>query len=311
MREDFTYRADKCGMPIHAIEWRPDRGQPRAVLQIIHGMIEFIGRYDRFASFMAENGFVVVGEDHPGHGASVNDEGDHGYFGEPDGNAAVISAIHGLREITQKKYPDLPYAILGHSMGSFLVQQYVMMYGDGIRAMIVMGTGWQSAFALKFARFICKVQASRHGWRYRSPLLTRLSLGSANKRIPNPKTKNDWLTKDEKIVAAYNANPWDNFMFTVNAFDAMFKGIQYIEAPEHVKQLSPSLPVLFMSGGEDPVGNYGAGPKKAAAHYRACGMKDVRVKIYPGDRHEILNELDHEKPDGDILAFLEETTVSD
>ena len=310
MKEEFTFRAEPCDMPVHAIKWLPDHGEPKAVLQIIHGMIEFIGRYDRFAEFMASNGYVIAGIDLPGHGSSVNDQGDHGYFGEPDGNASVISAIHGLRTIMQKEYPGLPYLMLGHSMGSFFVQQYVMMYGEGIRAMAVMGTGWQPSFNLKLARLICRLQAARHGWRYRSPLLTKMALGSANKRIPDAKTKNDWLTRDEKIVAAYNANPWDNFMFTVNAFDGMFKAIGYVEKPDHVRRLAPDLPVFFLSGAEDPVGNYGEGPKKAAGNYRNCRMKNVQMKLYPGDRHELLNETDHEKPDEDLLAFFDDAVNS-
>lgn len=305
MKRDITYAIPGSPSPIHAIEWTPDSKPPKAVVQIIHGMVEFIDRYDRFARFLARNGYIVAGEDHPGHGASAAVPEDLGFFGEPDGNRVVIEAIHGLRTRMMERYPDLPYFLLGHSMGSFFVQQYAMQFGEGISGMIVMGTAWQNPFALKIAQTIAKQQKKRHGERYRSELLTKLSLGSANKRIRNPKTPNDWLTKDEEIVSAYNANPWNTFLFTVNAYEGMFRSISYVQQDRHVRRLSPSLPVLFVSGAEDPIGAYGAGPRRAAQHYRTCGIRDVRLILYPGDRHEILNELDHEKADRDILTYLD------
>lgn len=306
MREEFTYPSSDGRTQIHAIIWTPDEGEPRAVLQLIHGMVEFIGRYDRFAAFMARQGYVVVGNDHLGHGASVVGQEDHGWFGLPDGNQYLIEDIHQLRVLTQKRYPALPYFVLGHSMGSFLVQQAVMTHPDGVAGMIVMGTGRQSAGTLVLARTICRVLASRHGWRYRSPFVTKLALGSNNRRFEPARTKNDWLTKDEEIVDAYCANPWDNFMFTLNAYDCMFRGIQFIQKNENIEKIPKELPVCFLSGGEDPVGNFGRAPAKVSEIYKKHGVRDVRLKIYPGDRHELLNETDHQTVDEDVLHFYEE-----
>lgn len=307
MKKDFTYPSKDGRTGIHAIEWIPD-GKPKAVLQIAHGMVEFIGRYDRFGTFLAENGIYTVGNDHLGHGASVVNQGDHGYFAENDGNLCVIGDMHTLREMTQEKYPDVPYFLLGHSMGSFLARQYIEMHGEGLAGAIIMGTGMQPAAVLKLALTICRIDARLKGWKHRSELIFNMALGSNNKKFEPARTKNDWLTKDEAIVDAYNANPWNNFKFTTNGYYNMFRGIDFAQKEENLRKIPKSLPVLIVSGGEDPVGNFGEGPKQLADIYRKTGLTDVEIKIYPGDRHEILNELDHDTVDADILNWISSRT---
>ena len=216
MKREFTYPSKDGKTGIHAIEWIPE-GDVKAVLQIAHGMVEFIGRYDRFGSWLSEQGICVVGNDHLGHGASVVSQGDHGYFAEKDGNLCVIGDMHTLREMTQEKYPGAPYFLLGHSMGSFLARQYIEMHGEGLSGAIIMGTGVQPSGILKTALALCRIDARLKGWRHRSNLINNMALGSYNKKFEPARTKNDWLTKDESIVDAYNANPWNNFRFTTNA----------------------------------------------------------------------------------------------
>ncbi len=291
--ENFQYLSKDGKTNIHAMEWAPE-GKCRAVLQIAHGMVEFIARYDRFGKYLAGQGICVVGNDHLGHGASVATQEDYGYFAEKDGNLCVIGDMQALREKTQEKYPGIPYFILGHSMGSFLVRQYIEMYGAGLAGALIMGTGVQTEGTLLFAKSLAHLIGSTRGWRYRSSMLNNLALGSYNKKFEPARTRNDWLTKDEKIVDAYNANPWNNFKFTTNAQDR-----------KNIRKIPRDLPVFILSGGSDPVGNFGQGPEKLRDIYREEGLTNVRMKLYPGDRHEILNELDHEKVDQDIRAFLE------
>ncbi|MEE1115142.1 MAG: alpha/beta fold hydrolase [Eubacterium sp.] len=304
MRRDFTYPSQDDRTTIHAIEWVPE-GEVKAVLQIVHGMVEFIGRYDRFATFLAKNGFYVVGNDHLGHGASVVSDDRHGYFADPDGNECVIGDMRTLMEMTKEKYPAVPYFILGHSMGSFLTRQFIEIHGAKLSGAIIMGTGYQSEGTLKAAMSIAKIAARFHGWDYRSKLLDNMALGSYNKKFEPARTPNDWLTRDEKIVDAYCANPWNNFRFTVNGYYHLFRGLEYAEKAENIAKIPKELPILVTSGGSDPVGNCGEGPKKVAEIYRNAGIGDVTLRLYPGDRHEILNELDHDLVDGEILAWLQ------
>ena len=307
MKKDFTYPSKDGRTGIHAMEWIPE-GEVKAVLQIAHGMVEFIGRYDRFGTFLASQGICVVGNDHLGHGASVVSQGDHGYFAEKDGNLCVIGDMHTLRELTQEKYPGIPYFLLGHSMGSFLARQYIEIHGEGLAGAIIMGTGMQPPAVLTAALAICRIDAALKGWRHRSSLLFNMALGSNNKKFEPARTKNDWLTKDEAIVDAYNANPWNNFKFTTNGYYNMFSGIAYAQKEENLKKIPRDLPILIVSGAEDPVGNFGEGPKQLEEVYRKTGLTDVRLKLYPGDRHEILNELDHDAVDADILSWVREKT---
>ena len=311
-KKQFFYPSMDGKTQIHAIEWAPD-GAPAAVLQIAHGMVEFIDRYDRFARFLAENGVAVVGNDHLGHGESVNSRDDLGFFAVANmnpkqlstyGNSCVIGDMYTLQQSTMEKFPGVPYFFLGHSMGSFLARQYIQLHADELRGAIIMGTGQQSPATLKAAKAICRVIARSKGERFRSPLLTNMALGSNNKKFEPARTANDWLTKDEEIVGAYNANPLNNFKFTGKALFNVFSGIEICSDPANIAKIPKSFPILIVSGADDPVGGFGKGVKQVADAYKKAGLTDVQMKLYEGDRHEILNELDHDVVDDDILSWL-------
>lgn len=304
-KREFTWTSRDGVTQIHGIEWIPE-GKIRAVLQMAHGMVEYIDRYDAFAEFLCSHGFYVVGHDHLGHGESVQSEEAYGFFHETRGNEYVIGDMHKLREMTQKKYPDVPYFMLGHSMGSFLIRQYMELYGKGLAGVIVMGTGAQPAVVLAAGRMLCRAIAAVKGWHYRSSLVDQMVFGSFNKRFEPVRTDKDWLTKDEKIVDAYRANPWCSFQFTVNAYYHLFRAIQYAQDKKNIRKIPESLPIFFVAGAEDPVGNFGEHVKRAAKVCRECGVKDVRVKLYENDRHEILNETDREQVFADLLEWMEE-----
>lgn len=304
MKREFYYPSKDGLTQIHAIEWIPE-GEIRGVLQIAHGMVEFIDRYDLYANFMASQGFYVVGNDHLGHGKSVTDESQLGYFAKHDGNFCVLGDMQQLREDTQKKYPDLPYFLLGHSMGSFLARQFIEKYGEGLAGAIIMGTGYQSAATLDLAIGLTGVFQRARGGHYRSSTINNMALGSYNKSFEPARTKNDWLTKDDAVVDAYEANPLNQFMFTVNGYYNLFRGMRYSERQANLDRIPKDLPVLVVSGAEDPVGEFGKGPRTVAEAYRNTGIKNVTLKLYPGDRHEILNELDKETVYKDLLSWIE------
>lgn len=303
MKQDFTYPSSDKKTQIHGIIWRPE-GSPKAVLQICHGMVEYCDRYDDFARYMASHGYCVVAHDHLGHGASVLTDDQHGYFAHPNGNECVIADIHRLRKMTQKKYQDLPYFILGHSMGSFLTRQYIQIHGKGLTGAIIMGTGSQPEIALLAGKIICRTLARFRGWNYRSAFVDGMAFGGYNKQFEPARTPNDWLTKDLAIIAACAGNPWSNFRFTVNAYYHMFRGIEYIQKPAHIQQIPKDLPLFFVSGSDDPVGNNGKSVVKVYKQYKKAGIKDVKMKLYPNDRHEILNETDRDLVYEDLLTWM-------
>ena len=305
-KKDIYYPSTDGKTQIHAIVWEPD-GKPKAILQIIHGMVEFIDRYDGFAKYLNEHGFLVAGEDHLGHGESVQSDEYHGYFGE-EGNAHVIADIHHLRELLQKEYPNTPYLMLGHSMGSFLIRQYITengcAYAQGLKGVIVMGTGWQPAPVLAMGKLVAKLMGTKKVGKS-AELIDKMSFGSYLKRIENPKTISDWLTKDEEIVKWYRNEPWCTFHFSPNAYYNMFLGMQKAHDIDRMKNLPEGLPILFCAGAEDPVGNWGEGVRKAFMVYTENTPCEVSIKLYDGDRHEILNELDKEQVYEDMREFLE------
>lgn len=304
MKREFTFLSRDSVTQIHAIEWKPD-GEVKAVLQMCHGMVEYIDRYDGFAAFLTEHGYYVVGHDHLGHGASVQGEEYHGYFHENKGNEYVIGDIHKLRVMTQKKYPHVPYFMLGHSMGSFLIRQYMEMYGQNLAGVIVMGTGSQPAVVLGAGRMFCRIIAVFKGWNYRSSIIDNMAFGSYNKKFEPARTDKDWLTKDEQIVDAYRSHPWCTFRFTVNAYYHMFRGIQFLQKKKNIERIPKDLPLLLVAGADDPVGNFGKSVRNVSEIYKNCGIKDVELKLYETDRHEILNELDRETVYEDLLNWME------
>lgn len=302
MKTNLSYPSSDGTTMIHAEMWVPE-GTVKAVLQISHGMVEFIDRYNRFGTYCSQQGILVCGNDHLGHGQSVIGKARLGYFGE-NGNEHIIEDLHTLYTKIHKMYPNVPYFLLGHSMGSFLARQYITRYGNDLSGAIIMGTGYQSPTTLKVARFLCEKIADQKGWMYRSPLLTKMALGSNNKHFEPARTPSDWLTKDTQIVDAYVHEPLDNFQFTTNAFDEMFKGLQ--DADAHINQIPKDLPILFASGADDPVGDFGKGVQKVYHMFVDAQIKNVECKLYENDRHEILNELNYKQVYNDLIAWMKE-----
>lgn len=299
MKQEFYYLSQDGVTQIHAVTWVPEE-KVKAVLQICHGMVEYIERYDEFARFMSKHGVYVAGHDHLGHGKSVVNADKYGYFGEPDGNDYVIGDIHKLRLQTTEKYPDVPYFMLGHSMGSFLLRQYLGLYAEGLAGAIVMGTGEQPSIVLGAGKLVCKMVAAIKGWNYRSKFVNNLAVGGYEKKLGAA-----WLSKNPENVQKYAADPLCGFVFTVNAYYHMFSGMEKMNRQEKEERTLKSLPIFFVAGREDLVGNCGKGVENVYRKYVAAGYKDVEMKLYAEDRHEILNEADRETVFEDILSWLE------
>lgn len=306
-KEEFFYNSSDKITKIHGIKWIPE-GEIKCVLQISHGMLEHIDRYDEFAVSLATKGILVAGNDHLGHGTSLLKEEDRGYFSEENGNKAVIEDMRTLSNMLKEQYGNIPYFLLGHSMGSFLVRQYLTLYSPGIDGAIIVGTGQKPYVLVKAGMVISGVLAFFKGWRYRSRFVDNLALGGNNKSFKPERTKADWLSRDEKIVDDYLNDKRIDFMFTLNAYYNMFKGMAYLYDKNNLEKIPKDLPVILLSGEKDPVGSFGRDVVKLYDDFKKMGIKDVECKLYKDDRHEIINELDRELVYEDIVSWIRRHT---
>lgn len=300
--EEF-YLASNGGGRLHWALWEPE-GTARAVVQIIHGIAEHIGRYDHFARFLTERGFVVCADDHMGHGLSVEPGGTYGYF-----SGGWMAAVADERELylqMKARYPSLPYLMLGHSMGSFLLRTYLYTYPGEISGAIISGTGWQPKAALKAGLALCRLEQLRVGETGCSSLLKELMFGTYNKKFRPNRTANDWICSKESVVDAYTQDELCGFDATVGLMRDMLMGITMNQEAENLQKMDPALPVLFLSGMQDPVGGMGEGVLRCIDAFKRAGMKHVSIRLYPEGRHEMLNEVNRPEVYGDVLSWLEQ-----
>lgn len=275
---------------LHVVLWEPDT-EVKGVVQISHGMIEMIERYEDFALFLNHHGYAVIGNDHLGHGLTAGNNSDLGYFCPRNMSAIVVADLHRVTRCAKKKYKNVPYFMFGHSMGSFMVRRYLMRYGMDVDGAILAGTGGKSNLVLVTGKIVSNVFRLVLGDRYRSRLLKMNAFGTYQKRIPHPRTQSDWLTRDADVVDFCLSNKYCNYLFTVNGYRTLFDVLSFIQKKENIDRIPKETPILLMSGGQDPVGNYGKGVKKVYDSYKKAGIQDVSMKLYPDDRHELLNEL--------------------
>lgn len=311
IKEEFYYDSRDGKSRLHAVRYMPDTDTDiRCVVQIVHGMAEYIERYEEFAEFLTERGCVVTGEDHMGHGKSVGKTQKYGYFCEQDPATVLVRDVHRLKKTTQALYPQVPYIILGHSMGSFITRNYMFRYGTGISAAIIMGTGMQSPALLKVSKAVAGVQKVFCGPKHVSGLIDKLAFGSYNKQIQNPATSFDWLSRDAERVEKYISDPMCGFVFTANGFATLFELISRLNKRENLERIPVSLPVLMVSGDADPVGDYGRGVRKAYGSLQEAGLENITLTLYEGGRHELINETNRDEVMRDIFRWIEEEVLN-
>ena len=282
--------------------FEPDDNAPRAIVQISHGMCEYIGRYERFAEFLTANGFIVCGNDHLGHGRSADSDGELGVMPR-HADEILPDDVHSLTLIMKQKYPDLPYFLLGHSMGSFVARIYLTKYGAELDGAIIMGTGGPESPAAA-GKLLAKIVGATRGREHRSKLIDKVAFGSYNSRFGKDCSPKAWLTRDEDTVERYMKDKFCMYLFTADAFYGLFNMLGRVSAKDWATKLPKNVPLLLTSGEQDPVGNYGKGVRTVYERIKAAGASDVTLKMYTDDRHEILNELDRDTVYADILEWL-------
>lgn len=303
--EQISFLSKNGKTMIHAVKWLPENGEFRAILQITHGMVEYIERYRPFAEYLTERGFMVVGHDHLGHGASVNSEEEWGYFGEHPSDI-LVEDMQKLRTKIQSENPGVPYFMMAHSMGSYMLRKYLCIHNENLSGAIIMGTGCVPDSTTKLGMWLCKVIATFRGWNYRSKLIQSLSYSKPYRKFDlyGKDYTNSWLTKDEEQVKKYYGDPRCRFMFTVNGYYGLMEAVYFDNQMENIKKVPKDLPIFMVSGEQDPVGDLGEGVKKVYHMYKDAGIEDLTYKLYENDRHEILNETDRQQVFSDIYAWL-------
>lgn len=303
-KEEFYFDSRDRVSKIRAVKWVPETEHPVCILQVVHGMAEYIDRYDEFARFLAGKNILVVGDDHLGHGKTVPEGGTYGYFCKEDAATVLVRDEHRLKKLMQEQYPGIMYLILGHSMGSFILRNYLFRYGNGIDGAILVGTGMMPKSLLRTARLIAAVQKLFYGDRHAAHLINVIAFGGYNKKISLSRTPMDWLSREETNVDRYVADPLCGFTFTVNGFSTLFELIWNCYDPEKLEKIPKRLPIFILSGAEDPVGDYGKGVERTYQSFLNHGLTNVQMKLYENDRHELLNETDREQVYGDIYRWI-------
>jgi alpha-beta hydrolase superfamily lysophospholipase len=307
-----AYTAGGAPAEISVKTWAPP-GEPRAVLQLNHGMAEYIDRYERFALAAAGRGYLVVGMDFIGHGDTAPEAGEISHMGIslPGGRNVLVEDMHTLRTTTAAAHPGLPYFLFGHSMGSFALRAYLGQHGDGLAGAIVCGTGHLPPATLRFAQGFLRFLGLVHKPDYRSEFFAQLTLGAHNKPFEKPgpaRTKFDWLTRDEAEVDAYVADPRCHVTFSLSANRYLIDAYRRASDPATFAATPAGLPLLLISGSADPVGLMGRSPLKVKELYEASGHSDVTLNLYDGARHELLNEVNRDDVTRDVLEWLEAKT---
>ena len=301
--EEFTIDSRDMKTKLHAVKWVP-KGQVRAVLVVVHGMAEHIMRYAEMAEYFNSQGILVAGIDLLGHGKSVKTDDELGYFCDRDAATVIVRDVHRLKKVVQAENPGVPVFILGHSMGSFIVRNYISRYGTGVNGAIILGgndTSWGQAFS---GKFMTSFIAIFHGWHYRSHFCSKVTLGPYLDRIENPKSTSEWISVRPEVVKKYDEDPLCGFEFTVNGYHTVAEMAMRCRKKELLAKVPKDLPLLIMSGENDPVGLYGAGVKRMYEKYKKLGITEIKMDIRSGDRHELLNEPDRFEVYEEIRNFM-------
>lgn len=281
--------------------WRPD-APARAVVQVVHGMAEHGGRYERLAQALTARGYAVYAHDLPGHGPQAQVRG---HFADRRGWRVAISSIRDVQRIAQRDHPGRPQFMLGHSMGSFLVQHFVADSGGTLAGAVLSATTGDFGALRGVGLGLIRAEAALYGRRHPSRVGELISFKGFNRKFRPARTPFDWLSRDGAEVDKYAADPHCGFRCTTGLWIDLLEAGGRITHENRLRRIPKALPVLLVAGGEDPVSNGHRGPRALERLYLQVGLRDVTVKIYAGARHELLNETCRDEVTGDLLGWLD------
>jgi alpha-beta hydrolase superfamily lysophospholipase len=300
----FTHIAND-GKSIYVRRWLP-AGQAKAVVLVAHGMAEHGARYERLAEKLTAAGWEVYAPDHRGHGKTAATEAELGYFADKEGFRRVVDDLHEIEVLATGEHAGLPVFLLGHSMGSFLSQAYIALYGENLSGCILSGTSGPMAPAMLMGgKAIAAIGCAFKGRHAKAPLANKMSFGSYNDAFKPNRTEFDWLSRDTAEVDKYVADPLCGYVCTYGFFKDFIEGLAFIHKPETMSRIPKSLPLFLVAGSADPVGAASGSVAKLAGMYRSLGIGDVELKLYKDAHHEIFNETNRDEVMADVLAWLE------
>jgi alpha-beta hydrolase superfamily lysophospholipase len=302
--QHLSYEAPDA-LRIHVYCWSKANAKPKAVLQIAHGMAEHAGRYRRLAELFVAEGWVVYAHDHRGHGRSIPENGRPGHMADDASWTRAVGDLYAINRMAHAAHPGLPIVLMGHSMGSFMSQQLVLDHPEAVSALVLSGSNGKPPPIATLGRLVTRLERLRVGYRDVSPILSKLSFDDFNKAFAPNRTTADWLSRDPDEVDKYVDDPLCGFPVSVQTWLDMLDALPALTEPSRLARLPKDLPIYLFSGSEDPVGDRGAGVRRLHGSYRAAGMRDTRCTIYPGARHETLNETNREQVMSDLLEWCE------
>ena len=282
----------------------PGAARPRGIIVIAHGMAEHASRYARFAASAVEEGYAVLAGDHRGHGATAA-PGGFGFVAETGGWERVVADMGTVLDAARRAWPDVPVFLMGHSWGSFLARDLAARRGGELAGLILLGTGSGTGALTRPAAAICAGESRLRGPRRPSRLLNALAFGPYQRHFAPNRTEADWISRDVHEVDRYVADPWCGFVCTASFFRDLVTGGRAVNTDSHAAAVPAQLPMLLASGDRDPVGAMGRGVQRSATLYRRAGVREVCVILYPGGRHELLNETNRDQVTGDILTWID------
>lgn len=303
-RINFTF-TNKDNISINAYKWIPkDSDNIKGVVQIAHGMNEHILRYDYFAKELNRHGYLVYGHDHRGHGKTAANIDELGYISDNDGFIDMVEDMRLMTDIIREDNPDTDIILFGHSMGSFLSQRYVQIYGDLIDGLILSGSNGRPVPVLGLGIILSKLAMKIKGRRAKIEFFDDLTFYGYNKRIKPLRTKFDWLSRDIDVVDKYIEDPYCGNLFTVSFFHDLYLGLRRIHINDNMEGTPKNLPIYILAGEDDPVGYYGKGIVNLYNIYKDLGILNLSYKLYESGRHEMLNEINKDEVIGDVITWL-------
>lgn len=303
VKEEFYYPSADGKTDIHAVLWLPEE-KPAAVLQISHGVTEHILRYEAVAEYFTKKGFAVAGNDHIGHGTSIAEKAEPMFFGPVGSWTWVVEDMCTCKEIIQERFPDIPYCLLGFSLGSFLVRTYLIQYPGTVDGAVLLGTGQIPGFQLAIARQLVEKEIHKAGEEHTSPVIKKLSFETYNKKFAPNRTDFDWLCSSDTALDEYMADSLCGEYLSAGLFRELLNGMAFTGKMKNIRKMDSEIPILLASGEQDSVGECGKGVRRVYRCFKKAGIKDVKVKLYSGLRHDILHEEKWEKICGDIYGWI-------
>jgi len=299
----FTFKSND-GEEIFTYEWFPKNTELKGIVHITHGLSEHAGRYANFAAELNSSGYAVYAHDQRGHGKTAKNADNLVHIGEGGWNSMQKDLLL-LIDIIKSSHSDLPLFLFGHSMGSFILRNILQNNPPKVKGVILSGTGYYERLALNAGILLAKSIVKRKGGQKRSYYINKITFRAFNANIPNPKTFFDWISRDEKVVADFYNDPLCRINCSNNLFLELFKGLKTIEHPKNIEKISKNIPIFLVSGDNDPVGHWGKDVPELVNLYKSIGVKEVRYKLYPGARHEIINEINKAEVIKDIIDWMD------